>query len=70
MMPGDLLQDAFVTLVALAAVAILFRRLWGAARPAATPGCANCPSAAGSCHVDTPADAPPARAEHPVVFIR
>ena len=66
----DLLQDALVTLVTLVAVAILFRRVTGFARPSSTPGCANCPSAAGSCDVATPAPPTVARPEHPLVFIR
>ena len=70
MAPMALLQDAFVTLVALVAVVILFRRVTGLVRPSSTPGCANCPSAAGSCDVATPAPAPEARPEHPLVFIR
>ena len=75
----DLLQDIVVTLVALAAGGILFRRLIGFARPApdgSAPACANCPSAAGACH--TPAAAPPSAStpvpsqgvERPVVFVR
>jgi len=75
----NLLQDIVVTLVALAAMAILFRRLIGFARPApdgAAPACANCPSAAGACH--TPAAAPlsastpgPSQGvERPLVFVR
>ena len=79
MVPMDLLQDVVVTLVALAAVGILFRRLIGFARPAsdgAAPACANCPSAARACH--TPASAPlspatpapPSGVERPLVFVR
>ena len=77
MMPMDLLQDAIVALVAVAAAVVLFRRLAGFARPAdAAPGCANCPSAAGACH--TPASAPLSAAtptpssgvERPLVFVR
>ena len=68
----NLLEDIVVTLVALAAIAILFRRLVGFARPApdgAAPACANCPSAAGACHVATP-EPLAAHAEHRLVFIR
>ena len=75
----DLLQDVVVTVVALAAVGILCRRLFGFARPAAdgaAPACANCPSTAGACH--TPAVSPlsastpePSQGvEHPLVFVR
>ena len=73
----DLLQDVVVTLVALAAVGILFRRLIGFARPGAdgaAPACANCPSAAGACHApaitsaSTPGPSP--GIERPLVFVR
>ena len=77
----DLLQDVVVTVVALAAVGILFRRLFGFARPAAdgaAPACANCPSAAGACHTptpnpvsaSTPGPSPSQGVEHPLVFVR
>lgn len=75
----DLLQDIVVTVVALAAMAILFLRLIGFARATpdgAAPACANCPSAAGACH--TPAASPPSAStpepsqgvERPLVFVR
>ncbi len=71
MMPMDLLQDAIVTLVAVAAAVVLFRRLAGFARPAdAAPGCASCPSGGGSCQAAPPAEAPAADTEHPLVFVR
>ena len=75
MAPMDLLQDAMVTLVALGAMGLLFRRVLGFARPApgAAPGCANCPSAATSCHPATapaPIDGRPEPSEHPLVFVR
>ena len=70
MAPMDLLQDALVTLVALGAGVVLLRRVTGVGRPSSTPGCANCPSAAASCHVAAPAQAPASRPEHPLVFIR
>ena len=75
----DLLQDVVVTLVALTAVGILFRRLVGFARPAAAgaaPACANCPSAAGACHtpaaalVSTSTPVPSSGVERPLVFVR
>lgn len=70
MMPMPLLQDALVTLVALVAAVVLFRRVAGFARPSdATPGCDNCPSAAASCQESQPVQAP-AHSEHPLVFIR
>ena len=68
--PMDLLQDAVVTLVACAAMAVLFRRVLGFARPSAGPGCANCPSAAKSCHTPEQTTAPSASSEHPLVFVR
>ena len=77
MMSMDLLQDALVALVAVAAATVLFRRLAGFARPAdAAPGCAHCPSGGGACH--TPASAPmsttmpvpPSGVERPLVFVR
>lgn len=75
----NLLQDIVVTLVALAAMAILFRRLIGFGRPApdgSAPACANCPSAAAACH--TPAASPRSAStpdpspgvERPLVFVR
>ena len=75
----DLLQDVVVTVVALAAVVLLCRRLLGYARPSAdgaAAACANCPSAARACH--TPASAPlspstpapPSGVERPLVFVR
>ena len=79
MVPMDLLQDVVVTLVALAAVGILFRRLIGFARPGpdgAAPACANCPSAAGACHspasapMSTSTPVPSSGVERPLVFVR
>jgi len=73
----NLLQDIVVTLVALAAAGILFRRLVGFARPAAdgaAPACGNCPSAAGACHTPEPSSASTLEAsqgaERPLVFVR
>ena len=77
----DLLQDVVVTVVALAAVVILCRRLFGFARPSAdgaAAACANCPSAAGTCHTptpnpvsaSTPGPSPSQGVEHPLVFVR
>lgn len=71
MMSMDLLQEVIVALVAVAAAALVFRRLMGVARPAdAAPGCANCPSGGGSCQTAPVAEPPAARAEHPLVFVR
>ncbi len=79
MVAMDLLQDVVVALVALAAAGILFRRLIGFARPAAdgaAPACANCPSAAGSCHTPSVAalsastPEPSLGVERPLVFVR
>jgi hypothetical protein len=66
----DLVQHALVSLVALGAAGVLFRRLSGIGRPASTPGCSNCPSGGKTrrAAADPRADAPPA--EHPLVFIR
>jgi hypothetical protein len=56
------LQDAIVTAIALGAAWFVFRRVVGFVRPGrAEPGCANCPS---------PAKAPRAASEHPLVFIK
>ena len=73
----DLLQDVVVTLVALTAVGILFRRLIGFARPAtdgAVPACGNCPSAAKACHTPalsaTSTLGPSPDVERPLVFVR
>lgn len=70
--PMDLLQDGLVTAIALGAMAILFRRVVGFARPpaGASPACANCPSAARACNTDTSPSAVPQAAEHPLVFVR
>lgn len=69
MTPMDL-QHALVSLVALVAVAVLVRRLFGFARPSSTPACANCPSAAGRCQVPAPVQRPVAHPAHPLVFVR
>ncbi len=68
---ADLVQHALVTLVAMAAVAIVLRRLVGVARPApgAAPACANCPSNA-TARPRTSATATPQAREHPLVFVR
>ncbi len=73
MITMDLVQHAIVTLVAMAAVAVLLRRLVGVARPGAgaAPACANCPSSAGSCQVgEPPAATTAAPATHPLVLVR
>jgi len=48
----ELLQDAVVTLVALGAAWIVFRRVFGlvASRGGASPACDSCPSAAAHGH--------------------
>ncbi len=56
------LQDAVVTIVALWAGWIVFRRVAGFVRPKGpAPGCANCPTAAVR---------PAAADEQPLVFIK
>jgi hypothetical protein len=69
MMPLDFVQDGLVTLAALAAGALVFRRVFAFVRPGAKPGCANCPSGSAVC-------APPARETardsdtHPLVLVQ
>ena len=36
-------QDVLATLTAMSAVVIIVRRIVGAVKPTANPGCANCP---------------------------
>jgi hypothetical protein len=57
MIPLEFLQDGIVTLVAVAAAAVISRRMFGFVRPAATPGCAKCPSVSGACATETPREA-------------
>ncbi len=67
-MPGDMLQFAFVTLVAVAAGAVVVRRALGFIRPrAGHTGCAACPSAEGACAPSTQATGD---VSHPAVLIR
>ncbi|MCC6992488.1 MAG: hypothetical protein IT181_26020 [Acidobacteria bacterium] len=72
MITAELVQHAVVTVVAMAAVAIVLRRLVGVARPApgAPPACANCPSNASARPRATSTSTPQARTEHPLVFVR
>jgi hypothetical protein len=66
----ELLQDALVTLAALAAGAVVLRRVMGVAAADAPPRCANCQDAKSACAAgpadQAPAD-PPAR---PLIVIR
>ena len=66
----EILQHAVVTLLALAAVAVLYRRIVGFAGPgAAGTGCDGCPSAERTCGTTTHA-ATGAAVQHPAVLIR
>lgn len=66
----EILQHAVVTLVALAASAALFRRVFGFVGPrAGRTGCAGCPSAQGACGATTQATSG-ATVQHPAVLIR
>ena len=67
----NLVQDGLVTLVALGAGGLVFRRLLRFARPAkgGAPACANYPSGRGHCQPASAA-APAAPAERPLVFVR
>ena len=69
-MSGEMLQDALVTAVALAAGAMLVRRVFGfAGLGAGRSRCAECPSARGTC--EAPAQATGgATTQHPAVLIR
>jgi hypothetical protein len=69
-MSSEMLQDAVVTAVALAALALLARRVFGfAGLGAGRSRCAECPSARGACEspAQTIGSAP---AQHPAVLIR
>jgi len=70
-MPGPL-QDVIVALVAVAALAVVVRRMIGFAAVETSPKCANCES--GTC---APTAAPGGRANassapdaHPLLFVR
>lgn len=63
-MPVDLIQDGVVTLVALAAGTLVFRRIAGSMRKTTEPKCSNC----ASC--ETPAGEPHTGATHPLVVVR
>ena len=64
-----ILQHALVTLLALAAGAVLFRRVFGVAGTSAGKrGCTGCPSARRSGYANTPA-ATRADVERPAVLI-
>lgn len=66
----EILQHAVVTLVALAASAVLVRRVFGFVEPRASRiGCAGCPSAQGACRATTQATSG-ATVHHPAVLIR
>ena len=41
-------QDVLATMTALGALAIIVRRIAGTVKPAANPGCANCPMVKGA----------------------
>jgi hypothetical protein len=69
-MSMEILQHAVVTLVALAASAVLVRRVFGFVEPrAGRTGCAGCPSAQGACGPTTQATSG-ATVHHPAVLIR
>ena len=65
----EILQHAVVTMVALAAAAVVLRRLFGFLSPRAEqPRCAGCPSTESSC---APSPAPSGGgAVHPAVLVR
>lgn len=69
-MPTEWLQDALVTLAALAAVTLVLRRVRGVAASDATPRCANCPSGEGACAATPPAQPPAGPQTHPLVVVR
>ena len=54
MIPLEFLQDGIVTLVAVAAAAVILQRVLGFVRPSTARGCAKCPSAAGACATEAP----------------
>jgi hypothetical protein len=66
----EILQHAVVTLVALAASGLVFRRVFGfVGRRAGGSGCAACPSAKGACGGSTQVTSD-ATVVHPAVMIR
>lgn len=66
----EIVQHAVVTLVALAASAVLCRRVFGfASPPAPGTGCAGCPSAQDACGATTQPTTG-ATVQHPVVLMR
>ena len=67
-MSSELLQTIVVTIIALAAGALVVRRVFVSTAPRpGQDGCAGCPSA--SSHAATPAK-PAADVSHPVILIR
>lgn len=65
----EILQHAVVTLVALAAAAVVLRRLFGFLSPRAEePRCAGCPSTQGACAPTAPQ--PGGGVVHPAVLVR
>jgi hypothetical protein len=66
-MSSDLIQTIVVTIVALAAAALVVRRLFVSTAPApGQEGCAGCPSAQSH----APSKSKPAPDVHPAVLIR
>jgi hypothetical protein len=69
MMPVALIQDGVVTLVALAAAAMILRRVAGSMRKTASPKCSNCASGCEpSAGEQRASDAAPTT--HPLVVVR
>ncbi len=67
---STLFQDALVTVMALAAVALLLRRLVGTVRPrSGAPACAGCASGTAACTPRAKA-AVPVPPPQPAVFLK
>jgi anaerobic selenocysteine-containing dehydrogenase len=64
----ELLQDGAVTVIAVAAAAIAFRRQFASWRKDASPKCSNC--ASGCDDTAEVKAAPPNDAAHPMILVR
>jgi hypothetical protein len=67
MMPVDLIQDGAVTLIAIAAATLIFRRVAGSMRKTAAAKCSNCASA---CETTAGEPRTGEAATHPLVVVR
>lgn len=67
MMAVDWIQDGVVTLVALAAATMIFRRVTASMRKTSEPKCSNC---ASGCEPSPPSPQSSDAVTHPLVVVR